>query len=1175
MALRHIAFYTILLCFFSCSTEENKLFQLLDASQTGLDFVNEISISDSLNAVTFEYIYNGGGAAVGDVNNDGKLDLFFAGNMVSSRLYLYQGELQYLDITDQSGITTNSWCTGVSMVDINDDGLLDIYICVAGMVNSEKRKNIFFINQGINEKGIPQFVDKASEMGLDDIGYSTTSIFFDYDKDKDLDMYLLTYFMDGMSRNQVRPIHKNGESANTDRLYRNNGDGTFTNASREAGILIEGYGLGVALCDINQDTWPDIYCSNDFISNDLLWINNQNGTFTESAAKYFKHISNNGMGLDVADYNNDGLLDIAVLDMRPVSNVRQKSMFSFRNIDGLNKSTGMGYMPQFVRNTLQLNMGKFPDGAYRFSEIGMLAGMYETDWSWAALFADFDNDGWKDLLITNGFRKDITDLDYLETLNLQNTFGTQETKHMNQVKAMAALPDVKLPNYTFRNKGDLTFEDRSADWGLDIPTFSNGTIVADLDDDGDMDIVLNNIDQEVHLYENRWNELEPHKDSSHYLTLKFDEGIKGSDRMGSKVWIYQKGNKQFFEYSPYRGYKSTISPDIHVGLGKEIAVDSLIIQWNDGSVQKEGVIKGDTVFILTKSVSSKSNHENYISSFNTSSKTLSFENITHSLDLNIRHQESEANDQMRTPTLIRHLSRYGPSLSIGDIDQDGLDDIFAGADKNHPSSIYKQHEDHSFSKIKLPGDSLYEDLGSIFFDADNDGDQDLYVVSGGSTWAKNDPAYQDRLYFNHQGTLELNTEALPSITSSGSCVIAADYDQDGDLDLFVGGRLLPGNYPSSPQSYLLQNEKGIFHDVSSVLGAKNGQLGMVTAALWTDINNDQMPDLLIVGEWMKITALINNSSGTFTDQTTEYALSNSSGWWNSVNGGDFDNDGDIDYLVGNYGLNSIYKASIEEPLEIYAKDFDRNGSIDPIITQYIDGQSYIIHTRNMLMNLIPGVEYRFASYAAYGSTPFHQAFSSEELSGAIHLDCKMMQSIILENVDGKSFKIHDLPNEAQFSPVFGSVVEDFNNDNRLDIMLVGNSTEPDRMAGYYDASFGNILINEGNLSWSNQGPSQTNFNAEGNKRALTKIAINNAPVYLVSENDGYLKAFKQHDVARSVAKITEMDWYYFIDDRKVELYRGSGYLSSSTHSHFIGNSSNQLIITDFQGKQRIVSLKNQ
>jgi hypothetical protein len=578
--------------------------------------------------------------------------------------------------------------------------------------------------------------------------------------------------------------------------------------------------------------------------------------------------------------------------------------------------------------------------------------------------------------------------------------------------------------------------------------------------------------------------------------------------------------------------------------------------------------------MISKSTSSRQYQENYLSTFDVERESLVFEDITNSINMITRHKESEINDLMRTPTLIRHLSKNGPSLSVGDIDLDGLEDLFVGADKDVSSSIYRQNNDQTFTKFDLDGDNLHEDVGSLLFDADNDGDLDLYVVSGGSTWSKNDTAYQDRLYFNVDGKLQLNQTALPSITTSGSCVIASDYDIDGDKDLFVGGRLVPGNYPSAPRSYLLENVQGVFKDVSDMLGDENGHLGMVTSALWTDINNDQSPDLLVVGEWMKVTVLINNS-GSFVDQSNDYNLSNSSGWWNSINGGDFDNDGDIDYMVGNYGLNSIYKASMEQPLEVHAKDFDRNGSIDPIITQYIDGQSYIIHTRNALMNLIPGVEYRFSTYAAYGSTPFHKAFTNEELEGAIHLDCKMMQSIILENVDGAAFKIHDLPIEAQFSPVFGSVLEDFNNDNRLDIMLVGNSKDADRMAGYYDASFGNIILNDGGLSWSVLGPSNTNFVADGDRRALVKIEVNKEPIYLMSENDGYLKAFRNVEGEVSNVKLAERDWYYFIEGRKVELYHGSGFLSSSTRSQFLPKRIQQLKVFDFHGNERIVSLEEE
>lgn len=1153
--------------------KKGQLFQLRKASKTGLKFNNQITISDSLNAITFEYIYNGGGAAVGDVNNDGNKDLFFAGNMVTSRLYLNIGNLEFEDITEPSGVTTNSWCTGISLVDINNDELLDIYISVAGLVESELRRNIFFINQGIDENGIPHFINKAEEMGLDDDGYSTMAAFFDYDKDHDLDMYLLTNSMEGNQRNMIKPISIRGESETTDRFYLNKGDDTFTNYSLEAGIQKEGFGLGIALCDINQDSWVDVYCANDFISSDLLWINNQDGTFTERAGEYFKHFTSNGMGMDIADYNNDALLDIVVLDMMPASNLRQKLMFAFRNMDRLHESIEMGYLPQFMRNTLQLNMGKGADGKYRFSEISFLAGMHQTDWSWAPLLMDFDNDGWKDLLITNGYRKDVTNLDYISDIIRETKFGDNKENRLYLINAIYELEDVKLPNHIFKNNTDLTFEDKSEEWGLSIPTFSNGTVTCDFDNDGDLDIVVNNIDEEVHLYENLLNE--KNNINGHFLTLNFDQKIKESEKIGSKIWIFQKQNKQFFEYSSYRGYKSTVDPAIHIGLGNNEQVDSLIVQWPDGTVQKTIDVKCDTIHIISRSNLAKFNEGNYIENFIDHYEDIEFKEISKTLELVEKHHETHFNDFKRTPSLIRSLSRYGPSLTVGDINQDGLDEVIMGGDRNKNTIIFMQQSNHTFSKSDLLIDSLYEDMGSLLFDADGDLDLDLYLVSGGSFWKENDPMYQDRLYINDgTGQFQYDSTALPQISSSGSCVVAGDYDRDGDLDLFVGGRLVPNKYPSTPKSYLLENVDGKFTNRSGKLGNTQGLLGMVTSALWTDVNNDDKLDLMITGEWMRITVLINTDT-SFVDQSDFYKLTNTAGWWNSINGGDFDNDGDIDYLVGNYGLNSWYKATVKEPLEIHAKDFDRNGTFDPVITNYIDGKSYIVHTRNTINQLIPSMANRFMTYESYGSAPFNKSFTTQELEGAIHLTCQMMQSIILENVDGIAFIIHNLPLEAQFSPIFGTILEDFNNDNRLDVMIVGNSMADESVAGYYDASYGSILINKGDFNWNTPSPSNTNFIADGDKKALTRITLDQKSAYLVSENDGYLQAFSEHsNQADRIIKLNNQDWYYFINyngsKRKVELYYGSGYLSSSSRNISLALDLNQLSITNFQGIPRSI-----
>ncbi len=1157
--------------------KEESLFKFLPSSHTGLDFKNLLTISDSINGITFEYIYNGGGVAVADLNNDGLKDVFFSGNMVSSKMYLNQGGLIFKDVTESSGLSTDRWCTGVAITDINDDGLKDIYISIAGFEPGKSRENIFYINQGIDDDGIPHFRDMAKEYGLNDNGYSTMGVFFDFDKDKDLDLFLLTNAEDGSKRNALKKIRINGEAESTDRLYRNEGDGTFTNISKESGILKEGYGLGVAICDINQDGWLDIYCADDFISNDLLWINNQDGTFTESAGEYFSHFTHNGMGMDIADYNNDGLLDVIVVDMLPVSNYRQKMMIPSLNLGRFYGGLQLGYHPQFMRNTLQLNQGKFKDGKYRFSEIGFLAGMFQTDWSWAPLFADFDNDGWKDLLITNGFRKDVTNLDYIKDIGKRSQFGTEESRRNFFINAMDNLPDVKLPNFIFKNEGDLTFSDKSKEWGLVHPTFTNGTAYADFDNDGDLDIILNNIDQEVTLYENRLQSSEKPSNNSNYLSIRFHEKTKEYEKTGLKVWVYQQDNKQYFEYSIYRGYKSTIDNDIHIGLGQSGQIDSLVFQWNDGTIQKIINPSVNIIMILAKVGNSHFSDSSYIYQFTDSKNEIEFENITDKLNLNYKHDDVISIDFSITKSLIHYLSKYGPSITVGDINQDGMDDFFIGADAQRSSSLFLQNANSTFSRTDIEADSSYEDLGTLLFDADNDGDLDLYVVSGGYRWPAKSKQYQDRLYMNDgKGYYIQNEEALPKIESSGSCVIASDYDLDGDLDLFIGGRVIGRNYPSTPQSYLLENKDGVFVNQSKLLGEQKGKLGMVTSALWTDVNNDKSPDLIIVGEWMPITILINKN-GEFINETATYQLEETTGWWNSVNGADFDQDGDIDYILGNYGLNSFFKCSKEKPIEIYSGDFDKNGVNDPIITQYAGDESYLVHPFNVLLELIPGMKNRFSTFSEYGKTSFKDAFLKEELANSIKMDCKTMESVVLENSGKDGFIIHPLPTEVQFSPVFGTLVDDVNADHLPDLILVGNSLSEETTTGYYDASFGNVLINQGNFKWKAEPPALSNFIADGDKKSMATISVGNNKVMLISENNGTLQAMTYLQALNSKwITFQADDWYYTlkIGDKiqKVELYYGNGFNSSSTRKVSFPMDMEEIAIYKYNGSQRRVNL---
>jgi hypothetical protein len=1132
----------------SCK-DKQKLFEIIHSQRSGITFNNHLEINDTINGVVFEYVYNGAGLAVGDVNNDGLNDLFFAGNMVSSQLYLNQGSLTFKDITAKAGVSTDRWCTGTSFIDINADGLLDLYICVAGLGTPEVKRNIFFINQGVDELGIPHFKDLASEMNLADDGYSTMAVFFDYDKDQDLDVYILTNAMEAKLRNALRPRRVNGEGPSTDRLYRNDGNGHFTNVSREAGILQEGYGLGIGICDINQDGWTDVYCSNDFLSNDLLWINNRNGTFSEESATYFKHFTNNGMGMDIADYNNDGLLDIIVLDMLPMSNQRQKQMIGYRNLTRFYESLDMGYHPQFLRNTLQLNRGKFDDEKFRFSEIGYLTGVYQTDWSWSPLLADYDNDGWKDLSITNGYRKDVTNLDYIYfTLQENMMFGTRQAKREQAISAMKELPDVQLPNFIFNNNKDLTFTDKSKEWGLDYPTFTNGTAYADLDEDGDLDLVINNIDQEVIIFKNLTSEKKDH----HFLKVKFDRSVKDFEKIGLKIWAYHQQNTQYYEYSPYRGYKSTVSPEILIGLGNSKSIDSLIIQWPDGSSRKWQDLDADTTLWLRKDHSHAIAPGHIIPGFNKETSLLKFTDQTEAYHLKIKHEEHSRKDLDQIPIIMHNLGQYGPGIAVGDVNRDGLEDLFVGNDSNFPGFLILQQPDKTFSQIPFPIDSVYEDLGALFFDPDQDGDLDLYVVSGGSNWNDGDLKYQDRLYLNDgAGHFTRSEDALPSITSSGSCVIAGDYDIDGDLDLFVGGRITPNKYPSTPKSYLLENQDGKFKDVSSKLGIMGGYIGMVSSALWTDLNGDPLPDLIITGEYMPITVLINEGT-KFNNQTADYQLENTSGWWNSIHGADLDHDGDIDYVLGNYGLNSFFKPTIDHPVEIYANDYDKNGSFDPITTVYMQDESYILHPRNLMIDQIPSFEYRFRTFDKYSTTPFNLSFTEEEINSSLHLQCDMLQSIILEKKGNNSFEIHSLPNESQFAPVYGIAFDDFNQDGLPDLFLIGNSYAEETVYGYYDASFGSVLLNQGDFSWRFLENNQINLIADGDKKALSKVMIGDGLGYIMTENGGFLQAFIfNQPPGGSFIELEEDDWYALVEYEngeiaRFEFYHGAGYLSQDS-----------------------------
>jgi len=1095
----------------NCQSRQSAVFQLLPPEQTGIHFANTIVENDSLNVIDYAYLYNGGGVGVGDVNNDGLDDIFFAGNQVSSRLYLNRGELQFDDITEAAGAITSRWATGVAMVDINQDSWLDIYICVASKFDSTLSRNYFFINQGVNEEGVPTFIDQAAAFNLNDAGYSTQATFFDYDLDGDLDMYLLTNGMEEFNHNLAREKNTNGEGISTDKLYRNDSFDssiTFTEVSREAGILTEGYGLGVGVSDFNLDGYPDIYAANDFITNDLMWINNGDGTFTDRAGEYLKHHSHNGMGTDLADFNNDGLVDIMVLDMLPEDNYRQKTMLGKPNHDRFQINTNYGYTPQYVRNTLQLHNGFTPTGHPSFSEIGQLAGVHATDWSWCALFADYDNDGYRDLLITNGYVKDVTNLDFVTFLSASSQFGTTEAKRDKSLALTDMLKEAKVHNYVFKNNWSdsssaLLFSDVSDTWGMQEPSFTNGTAFADLDQDGDLDLVMNNINENAFIYENKV----PQDGQHNFLRVSLTGPSYNSQGFQATVQLYYDERTQYHYHMPYRGYKSTVEADIHFGLGSISEVDSLVVTWPDDREQRlYNVATNQQLSISYRDASPKEipNKAKVPSPLLTE--------VTDSLSLDWKHQESAFNDFNYQSLLHRSFSREGPGLAVGDINDDGLEDFYVGGAKNQSGIFFFQQSNGSFIQQELGQHIQSEDLDAILFDADQDEDLDLYVVSGGNEFHENYPAYLDRLYRNDgTGSFSYDSTALPTFFTSGSCVAPSDYDLDGDLDLFVGGRIIPQQYPLPASSHILENKGGKFTDVTAEVAPMLQQFGLVTSVLWTDFNQDQQPDLLISGEWMPLTFL-ENHSGNFKDITSGVGLPNTSGWWSSLAQGDFDNDGDTDYIAGNVGLNTKYKFSEEEPIRIYVHDYDQNGSIDPILSYYIQGKEYAAHSRGQLIDQLVGMRKRFSNYDSYALTSFDEIFTAEEISEADVLESVIMTSSYLENLGKNKFKIHALPVRAQTAPINAMSVADINQDGNLDILAVGNSYAPETQHGWFDASIGWFFIGDGQGGFRLADLAESGFYVDTDAKAITPLNLkSDNAAWIIANNSDSLLVYRKHN----------------------------------------------------------------
>ncbi len=1105
------------------------------AKNTNVNFNNRLAPNDTLNILDFEYMFNGGGVGIGDINNDGLQDIYFTGNQVSGALYLNQGDFKFKDITQTAQVGTKGWTNGVSMADINQDGLLDIYISRGGPRNTPEREmaNLVFINQGNNT-----FEEMGEKLGIADTGYSIQALFFDYDQDGNDDLYVLTNALVSFDRNTSRRKLVDGQAASTDRLYRNNGNGTFSNVSKEADITIEGFGLGANICDINNDGQLDIYISNDFLTNDILYINNGDGTFTDRISEYLRHQSFNGMGSNIADINNDGLSDIVVLDMMPQDNKRLKQTIGYFSYDKHQRDTDFGYTPQYMRNTLQLN-----NGNDTFSEIGQLSGIHSTDWSWSPLIADFDNDGLKDIFITNGYRRDVTNLDFIVYGQQASYFGTEEGVLKDRFEKLKSLPEVKLPNYMYRNNGDLTFSDTSKDWGITEPSYSNGAAYADLDNDGDLDLIVNNIDDKAHILKNNTIERDGAKiDSAHYIRIR----LKGfSNPIGTELLVYSKGMAQNKLFSPVSGYLSTMDNVQHFGLKNDTLIDSLRATWPDGRTQFLENLGVDRTMEL--------DYKNAVDTI--SDKTgpppspSLFTDITSDINIDYTHEEDDFIDFGTSPTLIHMNSKLGPGLAVSDVNGDYLEDFYIGGTEKKPGQLFVQKPDGTFSVVELHKRNTQEDMGTLFLDVDSDSDLDLILIGGGDDPEVIMNKYIDRLFLN-DGYGNFMETTMFEREDSGSCVVAADYDKDGDLDLFIGGRYVPKSYPLSPKSYILRNDKGHFTEVTQTVFQNDGELGMVTDALWTDFDNDSWVDLIVVGEFMA-PRFFKNDKGILKDISEETGLKNTSGWWNSIASGDFDKDGDMDYLLGNWGLNSTYKASADEPISIYAKDFDNNGSLDPLITCYRQGEEHLIYARDVLASQITAMKGRFKTYEAYAAEPFKNMFLKEELEGAFSLNAKTLASSYVENLGNGSFKISPLPLKAQFSPIFGMNVGDFNNDGNLDALLIGNFYSTEALIGQYDALNGLCLLGDGKGSFSPKDTADSGLKIKGDAKGLVQLqSAKGRPLLLAGQNSGPMMAYTYTSETKSVAINPDIA-YAMVHQKDGVVYKhefayGDSYLSNSS-----------------------------